>query len=135
MDLFEKLGEMAKSVGDKANETIELGKLNAKINDEKLKMNVNFQKIGKYYYDRYKAGERMDGNVQSYCEDLDAASKKIDELKKELDNIKNKTDAAKAARAAEDIPESASESIVCENCGHLNKPGTNFCGNCGTKLK
>lgn len=135
MDLFEKINEIARNVGDKANETIEITKINSRINDEKLKMNINYQKIGKHYYELFKAGQAPNLDVQDPCDEITASAARIDELKKELENIKHKTDAAKAAKANEDVAESASESIVCPNCGHLNKQGTNFCGNCGTKLK
>lgn len=38
MDLFDKIGNIAKNIGDRTNDAIEITKLNAKIATEKLSL-------------------------------------------------------------------------------------------------
>ena len=52
MAFLDKLGSLAKNLGDKTNEAIAMSKLNGKITSEKALAETELRKIGEYYYDR-----------------------------------------------------------------------------------
>ena len=61
MPLFEKLGEVAKNIGDRTNDAIETTKLNNKINGEKSAAEAELKKIGAFYYEQYTNRRRTGG--------------------------------------------------------------------------
>ena len=56
MDFLDKIGNIAKNIGDRTNDAIEITKLNAKISSEKNAAAEELNKIGDFYYKKF-AGE------------------------------------------------------------------------------
>ena len=50
MDFLDKIGNIAKNIGDRTNDAIEITKLNAKISSEKNAAAEELNKIGDFYY-------------------------------------------------------------------------------------
>jgi len=55
MAFLDKIGNVAKNIGDKASETIETTKMNSKINSEKTAIAECLRQIGEIYYQKYLA--------------------------------------------------------------------------------
>ena len=60
MDFLDKIGNIAKNIGDRTNDAIEITKLNAKISSEKNAAAEELNKIGDFYYKKLmmKPGRR-----------------------------------------------------------------------------
>lgn len=58
MAFFDKLGGLAKNIGDKTSDAIEINKLNSRINSEKAAAGEEMKKIGEFYYDFFPGEER-----------------------------------------------------------------------------
>ena len=69
MAFFDKLSTFAQNLTDKANDTIETGKLNSKVNSEKNLAGEELKKIGTYYYEKF--ANLPAGNYKIYFRDFD----------------------------------------------------------------
>lgn len=132
MALFDKLGEMAKNLGDKTSDAIETGKLNSKINAEKAAAAEDLKKIGEHYYNLFAASGEAAPEILEFCQSAKAHYDAAAEAQAEIERIKAENEAEKTA--AVPAP-AASADAVCPSCGKQNTPGTKFCQNCGMKLE
>lgn len=124
MAFFDKLNTLAKNVGDKANDAIEITKLNSKINSEKTAISESFRKIGEYYYERYTSMHKFDSEVSEFLSSIDANNAAILELEAQVKFLKEET-----------APEVSADSVICPSCGKANISGIKFCSECGAKLE
>lgn len=90
MSLFDNLNNLAKNVGDKANETMELNKLNKRISSEKVLIKEDLEKIGKYFYEKYKNGEIVDNGVAGALSSIDVHYSIIKETEEQIARITKK---------------------------------------------
>ena len=127
MAFFDKLNDLAKNVGDKANDAIETTKLNSKINTEKAAIAEEFKKIGEHYYTKHTAGETIDSEIEEFIVAIDSHKTVILEAEMQIRALKEEA-------AAPHAPIASVGSLVCPACGKQNKPGTKFCCECGGKL-
>lgn len=133
MAFFDKLNDLAKNIGDKTKDAIDIGKLNTKINSEKSAISEAQKKIGEYYYTKYSSGEQIDSEMLEFCTAIDEHKRVIMESQAEIEKIKAAGEAAKAATVSS-VPQAATEGIKCSACGVLNPTGTKFCKDCGNKM-
>lgn len=63
MAFFDKLNDIAKSIGDMTNDAIETNKLNSKISGEKAAIRELMYQIGEHYYEKYRSGDNIDTEV------------------------------------------------------------------------
>ena len=56
MAFFDKLGGLAKTIGDKTADAIEINKLSSRINSEKAAGGEEMKKIGVFYYGSFAVG-------------------------------------------------------------------------------
>lgn len=127
MAFFDKLNDIAKNVGDKANDAIETTKLNNKINTEKAAIAEEFRKIGEYYYTKHTAGEAIDTEIGEYIASVNAHKTVIMDAETQIRTLKEQA-------ATPRISAASVGNIVCQVCGKQNSPGTKFCCECGGKL-
>jgi len=124
MAFFDKLNTLAKNVGDKANDAIEITKLNSKISSEKTAITDDYKKIGEYYYDRYSNKHAFDTEVAELLSSIDAHKTAISEVEVQLKSLKEET-----------ATQVSGDSAICPACGKANAPGIKFCSECGQKLE
>ncbi len=129
MAFFDKLGDIAKNIGDKTGDAIETTKLNNEMSSKKREILQLKQKIGDFYYDKYKMGETIDSEALEFFTGIDALMVEVNTLQAEINKIKGESE-QKPTPAA-----SAPSGIKCANCGTVNDIGKKFCSECGTKLE
>lgn len=124
MAFLDKLGSLAKNLGDKTNEAIAMSKLNGKITSEKALAETELRKIGEYYYGQFLSGGQIEPEILEACQSAKAHYDEAAHAQLEIDRIR----AAEAAQAVT----TASAGPVCPSCGTENTAGTKFCRQCGT---
>ena len=83
MDLFDKIGNIAKNIGDRTNDAIEITKLNAKIATEKSAVAEDLKKIGEFYYKKFADEEPIDTEIQEFCDNAASHYEAIDQAQAE----------------------------------------------------
>lgn len=121
MAFFDKIGDFAKSVGDKTGGMIEITKLKGKIRVENDSIIGLQTQIGALFWSKYCDGAQFDEDVNQLLEQIKVGFDRIDELQEEIEAINRANQAA--------------EGVNCITCGSANPQGTRFCGNCGTKVE
>ena len=135
MAFFDKLGDLAKNIGDKTTDAIETGKLNSKIGSETAAAAAQLQKVGEFYYAKVAAGEQVSPEALEFCQAAAAHYAAAEKAQAEIDRIRAENDAARAASSAVAAPPRSAAGPACTSCGAVNAPGTRFCGSCGAKLR
>ena len=135
MAFFDKLGDLAKNIGDKTTDAIETGKLNSKIGSETAAAAAQLQKVGEFYYAKFAAGEQVSPEALEFCQAAAAPYAAAEKAQAEIDRIRAENDAARAASSAVAAPPRSAAGPACTSCGAVNAPGTRFCGSCGAKLR
>ena len=158
MAFFDKLSGMAKNIGDKASDSIEITKLNNKIKAEKAAISAACQKLGEFYYAQHAVGEDFAPGAAEFLADIDARNEAIGQLQAEIERIQAEAAAAKAAAAAAQAAAAAAAAApyqaaapvvvaapaeapaevpaaarVCA-CGAVVPEGMSFCGSCGARF-
>ncbi len=113
MALFDKLSDIAKNVGDKAGDAVEISKLTAKSLNEKTEVHDLMKKIGEFYYKKFEETGVAEAEVQEL---FDAAKKRyetIASLQAEINRIKAEGKAPAAAPAEEAPAEEAPQEACC----------------------
>ena len=97
MAFFEKLGDMAKNLGDKTGDAIETNKLNGKIKSEKSAIDEVLKQIGAFYLERHAAGEATEDGIAEYMAAIDGHNAAIAEAEAQIQKIRDENEAEKAA--------------------------------------
>ncbi len=127
MAFFDKLGEMAKNVGDKTGDMIEVGKLNSRVSEAEKRIVEKKREIGEYCWARYIANIQLDPEVAKLCAAIKEDEALIAKTQAEIRSIK-------ADKAAAPVVVEAGL-LRCQKCGTGNPEGTKFCQECGAKLE
>ena len=127
MAFFDKLSEMAKNVGDKTGDMIEVTKLNSQISDAEKRIVDQKKAIGEYCWTQYIANVQLDPEVARMCAAIKEDEALIAKTQAEIRSIK-------ADKAAAPVVVEAGL-LRCQDCGTPNPEGTKFCQNCGTELE
>ncbi len=136
MALFEKLNRMAKNIGDKAGDAVEITKLTGDITLENNALNGDLKKIGEFYYNIFARGGEVAPEVIDWCNSAKVRYENIAVKQAEIERIKAENEAEKAAEKPQEQPVvQQPEGVKCLGCGAVNAPGTKFCAECGTKLE
>ena len=89
MAFFDKINSIAKNVGDKTGDAIELAKINARIASERSAMNDIYRQLGEAYYaHRINGGEGEPAEAAAIYSQLDQRTAAIDEAQKQIVAIK-----------------------------------------------
>ena len=100
MAFLDKLGSLAKNLGDKTNEAIAMSKLNGKITSEKALAETELRKIGEYYYGQFLSGGQIEPEILEACQSAKAHYDEAAHAQLEIDRIR----AAEAAQAVTCLP-------------------------------
>lgn len=135
MAFLDKLNSIAKNVGDKANDTFEITKLNAKIVSEKSAITDLYKKLGEYYYEKHARGEAVSPDAEELFAAIDASNRNIEEARAQIEAIKADPAAPIVVVPEATVQDETQQGAVCPSCGSINGVETKFCSQCGTKLE
>ncbi len=121
MALLDKLNTLAATATSKANNAIENGKLNLKINSEERKIAEFTLNIGELLVDKLDAGETFDDEIMALYDSIQAAREVILRAQADLE----------ANRQAEEAPAAP----ACASCGAPLAEDAKFCASCGAKVE
>ena len=88
MAFLDKLGGMARNVGDKASDALETGKLGGKVKAGEKAIAEAMQKLGAYYYGLHQAGEALAEEAAALCAEIDGHNEAIAQAKADIERIK-----------------------------------------------
>lgn len=131
MAFFDKLNQVAKSLGDMTSDAIETSKLNGKVAAERLAATEQLTKIGEHYYNKFLANGEVDSEVIEFCNKAKEHMDLADATQAEIDQIKLQKEEAGAAQ----VNATTSSSKCCPSCGMTLGEGVKFCQGCGTKIE
>lgn len=134
MVFFNKFEDLAKNLGDKTSDAIEIGKLNNRINSKKAAVGEELKKIGEHYYNLFLAEGQATPEVLEFCEAAKAHNEAVAEAQAEINRIKAENEVAKAAAVPASAATFNSGVLLCASCSTGNPQGTKFCCQCGAKL-
>ena len=134
MAFLDKLGNMAKNLGDKTSAAIETVKLNTRINVEKEAIQDDLKKVGEYFYLKRQTG---DSDIDELYAVIDKRNQMIADMQVEIERIK--ADSAATSQQpqtkAPSLQSEESESVICPECGKQNPSDTKFCPECGGRME
>lgn len=151
MAFLDKLGEMAKSVSERAGDSLETNQLISSINLQKGNIQVYQRELGEFYWAKFVTGEKLEDEAMLICDKIVAAQDKIHELEAQIEQIKAESEARRLEREAQRAERKAAEKAeeaaraaetagieqppVCKNCGAKLAEGQKFCGFCGKAVE
>jgi len=112
-NITKKVTETAKVAATKANDIVEVTKLNLSIAAEEDKIKKIYAEVGKAVYDAYAAGKETADFLKDYCKRIEDIEKNIKEMKDKILEMKNLK--------------------ICPGCGAELEGDVNYCPKCGTK--
>ena len=124
MALIDKLGELAKNVGDKTSGLIESSRLLGRARSQESTVAELKKELGQYFYEQYLNGETFDEEAMGRCADIKAGEDAVAEIYAELQRRK-----AESARPA------AAEPSACQSCGGSLPEGACYCPHCGVQVE
>ena len=115
-------GDLAKQVGEKANDALEITKLNAKISTEKAEIEKEMKKISETLFEKFSKGEEVPEEVREFCDNIKTRYVNIDAIKAEIEKIKD-TVGEKAEEVKDAVGEKAKEvkDAVVEAAGEVKE--------------
>jgi predicted nucleic acid-binding Zn ribbon protein len=129
MAFLDKLGDLARNIGDKTSETIETTKINNRIGSERTAIAECMRRIGEIYYRKHQEGDSGDPAAAELLATIDGHNRAIADAQTEIERIKAKAAAPTPAAA----PAPSAAGAACPSCGAANPAGTKFCQECGAK--
>ena len=122
-NLGKKIGSVAETAADKANEFAEVTKLNNSISSEQKQIDGLFIEIGKLIFEREK--DDPDSPIAELCRKILINQNNIAEFQSKIDQIKgsNGQNAGNAAQTGVNH---------CASCGAVMPENGKFCQSCGT---
>ncbi len=129
MALFDKLTDIAKQVGDKTGDMLEIGKLNARIVSTNAAISDLKSQLGEHYLNLYLEGISLDSEATEICDMIKENLDKISAIQAEIASLK----AEKATPYTPAAP--AGASAACPACGAKNSADAKFCKDCGCKIE
>lgn len=99
MDFFDKLGgiaktigdktvDVAKNIGDRTSDAIETQKIKNKIAGERRGFEDQMKLIGQYFYEKHLRGEAMEEDILPYLTKAQEHAANIEQAKAEIEALK-----------------------------------------------
>lgn len=124
MDIMDKVSDITKKVSEKAGDMWEAGKISAKIHSETAETDALKQKIGEICFEKHRAGETLDPEIEVLCGEIKKHRRNIAQYQKKRQQMK---------QAAEESRSSADN--FCAACGKSLSKGAKFCAHCGEEVE
>ncbi len=163
MDFFDKLGEAARSLTEKAGDSLEINRLNGEIAIEKGNIQCYQRELGEHYWAKFAVGEKLDEEAMLICDKVVISQDRMRQLMLDIEKVKKERETvlderAKARELQEEKEELHQEGEMsqdkvaewpnetankagaelpkfCANCGGAVKEGQRFCMFCGAEMK
>ncbi|AIQ50478.1 zinc ribbon domain-containing protein [Paenibacillus sp. FSL R7-0331] len=116
MNFLQRIKDSASRVSEKAQSSVEIGKLNGHISDIEREMELEFMKMGQLFYEGYRSRDMSvaEGKMVELSKGCLKHQEQIDELRYRIAELKNER--------------------LCV-CGNVVALDANFCPKCGHKLE
>jgi len=116
MNLLQRIKDGASRVTEKAQSSVEIGKLNSRISDIEHEMEIEFMKMGKIFYEGYRSRDMSlaEGKMVEISRICSKLQEEIEQVRSQIAELKNER--------------------LCK-CGHIVALDANFCPSCGRKLE
>ncbi len=114
-DLLDHAKDVAQTAGDKAQDFINIAKINVEISDINRKLTKNFANLGILYYKSIKDNTNESEKMDPIIEELDLLKKELADKKNEITSIKN---TKKCLVCGAQMP---LNETVCPKCGAENQ--------------
>lgn len=116
MNFLQRIKDSASRVSEKAQSSVEIGKLNGHISDIEREMELEFMKMGQLFYEGYRSRDMSvaEGKMVELSKVCLKHQEQIDELRHRIAELKNER--------------------LCV-CGNVVALDANFCPKCGHKLE
>lgn len=109
-----KTKEATMNVGKKANDLVEITKLNLEIVDLENEIEDLYQEIGIFVFNSYKNNIEIPEIIKEKCKVIEEKSEKVAELKQKVSEYKS--------------------TLICPVCKTENDKENQFCSKCGQKF-
>lgn len=116
MNLLQRLKSGAGKATERAQNAVEINRLNGHVTDIEREIEVHYLRMGQVFYEGYRAGDMSlaEEEMTDLCKACDLLMEEIDEVHTKIAVLKNER--------------------VCE-CGTIVSLEANFCPNCGRKME
>lgn len=143
-DLSKKIGQTSQNLISKANEMVDITKLNSQIAEEGNAIKGLLQQLGEKYYEKYDISQ--DEELGQICTTIKEKEEKIASLRQQVLEAKSIRNCPSCGAACEkdmmfcsacgtELPKSQKQmdKKFCVNCGQQIAADATFCPHCGTK--
>ena len=127
MEFLEKLTNLTADAARRANNVIENGRLNLKINSEENKIAEFTLDIGELMVDK------LDGGLVVDDDEINALYSSITAAREAIAGYQAEIEANRPVEVVKD--EDAPRKEFCSSCGAPLAPDAKFCNQCGTKVE
>ena len=162
MDFFDKLGEAARSLTEKAGDSLEINRLNSEIAIEKGNIQCYQRELGEHYLAKFIVGEKLDDEAMLICDKVVVSQDRMRKLMLDIDQVRQEREAVveertklrlqKAEAEVQLAEEGETEASVvvaepiiieerkdiwpkfCAQCGGAIKEKQRFCMFCGAEV-
>lgn len=119
MNILQRIKDGAGKMTDRAQNVVEIGKLNTQISNIEREMGLYFQRMGEVFYEGYRSKDMSEAETEmvELAKTCDLLAEERDELRFRIAELKNE-------RLCGDCGKNVSEdALFCQYCGHkLEKP-------------
>jgi len=123
MDIMERLGDVARRVGDKTAELAKQAKLNGQLCREGSAVRELQRQIGEVCFGKYRGGDELDPEIEALCASIAKHKQTMAEIQRTLHRMQSSAAAQDAAPA------------FCPYCGAKLEGNAKFCASCSRSLE
>ncbi|AZK44908.1 zinc ribbon domain-containing protein [Paenibacillus lentus] len=119
MKFLQRIKDGAGKVTDKAQNAVEIGKLNTQINNIEREMDLYFQRMGEVFYEGYRIKDMSiaEKEMVDLAKTCDLLAEERDEIRGKIAELKNERLCGACSKTVTE------EALFCQYCGHkLEKP-------------
>lgn len=114
MKFLQRIKDGAGKVTDKAQNAVEIGRLNTQINNIEREMDLYFQRMGEVFYEGYRNKDMSlaEKEMLDLAKTCDLLAEERDEIRGKIAELKNERLCASCSKAVTE------EALFCQYCGH-----------------
>ncbi|MNJ32925.1 Double zinc ribbon [compost metagenome] len=117
MKFLQRIKDGAGKVTDKAQNAVEIGRLNTQINNIEREMDLYFQRMGEVFYEGYRNKDmsQAEKEMVDLAKTCDLLAEERDEIRGKIAELKNERLCGACSKAVTE------EALFCQYCGHKLK--------------